>query len=1143
MSLFLDSVSTIISTFHRHARDDGGSSTLSRSRMREFIQREFADALAKPHDPQTIEKILQFLEWDGDGDIDFNEFLLLVFRVAKCCYRHLPRAPYLVQRTKLTVPREPEIRSRGSRRQLQEEEEQTRERNRPREPELQRHTRVSEIEMSEEARRDTKSRNDAELSREPGEPIPQEYEERSREPREGRRRRQPPEPDRRGEGQLRRGRAQERELGVLVGEREEREGSRREEVADVRIRSRSSESRPREPEGPACDERNQRPRGADGGSDNQPRRPGLLREERSRHHQEELEQRALEGSGRREGGECPSSRHPHQSHLEEPLELDLRGCDRAEPGERVREERTKREQEVEYAEREREIREDREWEERDDPRRRRRLRERRVDLQGELEVEVSERRSRQTRDRERGVTIDRRETRELEDDGRRERESVRYERTRDTRAAAAEADVKIHREIRELEPREELRRRECPRECGEEERRILRRREREEPVLEQRIDLQGELEVSERRSRQTRDRERGVTIDRRETRERRETCEDDGRRDRESVRYERTRDTRAAAAEADVKIHREIRELEPREELRRRERDREVEERRVCRRDREEPVLERRIDHQRELEVSERRSRQTREREERGVISDWREREHESVRYERTRETRVAAVEADVKIHREIHELEPQEELRRRERDREVEERRVCRRDREEPVLERRIDLQGELEVEVSERRSRQTRDREERETRELEEDGRREHESVRYERTRDTRVAAVEADVKIHREIRELEPREEVRRRERDREVEERRVCRRRDREEPVLERRIDLQGELEVEVSERRSRQTRDRERGVTIDRRETRKETTLEVLEEEQEVDEGRSLFQTVEVDNRDLCPPGEEGPVSDLRVRYVPADPAERPEVRVVPQPCDPQTIAYLVHVIQNGRDPGAATYEIVCHQPGERGQPLCVRKCFVSTKPPTVPCDRSHHPEPPPRGDQREPGEPQIPPSSCQENTRELSGERAGAGGKEGAPQASAPQPEAVKGDPCRVNSKEVPDTEKNQPQGDGSRAARGKVPREPGSSCQVREHEDRKAKSCPPLLQAPDADGSRPRREGTGRARQDVELLPPEKSCQEETCKRSPRQGGDAQLAREEEPRPGTKQSQGTPGLPSSREEPSGPAGDEAKAP
>uniref|UniRef100_A0A8C5IW78 EF-hand domain-containing protein n=1 Tax=Junco hyemalis TaxID=40217 RepID=A0A8C5IW78_JUNHY len=129
MSPFLDSIATIVGVFQQHARGDGDGSGLSRRRMRELIQREFADSL-KPHDPQTIEKILQFLEWDGDGDIDFNEFLLLVFRVAKCCFWFQPRAPFLVQRTKLLTSgkslREPEFRSRGSRRQLQEEEEEER---------------------------------------------------------------------------------------------------------------------------------------------------------------------------------------------------------------------------------------------------------------------------------------------------------------------------------------------------------------------------------------------------------------------------------------------------------------------------------------------------------------------------------------------------------------------------------------------------------------------------------------------------------------------------------------------------------------------------------------------------------------------------------------------------------------------------------------------------------------------------------------------------------------------------------------------------------------------------------------------------------------------------------------------------------
>ncbi|XP_035202348.1 repetin-like [Oxyura jamaicensis] len=210
MSHFLDSVSIIISTFCKHAKEDGDQSKLSRRRMKEFIQKEFADALVNPHDPQTIDKILQFLEWDGDGEIDFNEFLLLVFRVAKACYWYLQKGPCLLQKTKLITSgktlQEPEIKNRGSRQQLQEEEPRTRETSRhpPCEPEPQRDTRIQELETLEETESHhqqctTQSRDDAKRSTRTRELIPQVHEERSQEPcdqRNSQRRRQPPEQDR-----------------------------------------------------------------------------------------------------------------------------------------------------------------------------------------------------------------------------------------------------------------------------------------------------------------------------------------------------------------------------------------------------------------------------------------------------------------------------------------------------------------------------------------------------------------------------------------------------------------------------------------------------------------------------------------------------------------------------------------------------------------------------------------------------------------------------------------------------------------------------------------------------------------------------------------------------------------------------------
>lgn len=308
-------------------------------------------------------------------------------------------------------------------------------------------------------------------------------------------------------------------------------------------------------------------------------------------------------------------------------------------------------------------------------------------------------------------------------------------------------------------------------------------------------------------------------------------------------------------------------------------------------------------------------------------------------------------------------------------------------------------------------------------------------------------------------------------------------------------------------------------------TTDQRETREEIRLEVLEEEEEeeeTDQGRFLYQTLDVDTGDLCLPGQEVPVSDLRVRYIPADPDVRPDVRVLPDPVEPQTVAYLVHVIQNLDDPKATTYEIVCHQPGQQGRPVRVRTCSVSPRPPS---DRRGHPEPP----ARETGRAEAPPSKSQEISEELGEprERSGKEVKDGALRDPA-EPEAVKGE--RAKSKEIrrcpeiPEEQRDQPQGEGSQ----KIPREPGSGCQGREREDGKAKSCPA---APEPRESRdPERRDPGESRACREGIQEDpdlgRSGQEESRERSPREAGDSQVSREGGTKQGQDSSQEAPNRP-----------------
>ncbi|NXX95901.1 RPTN protein, partial [Centropus bengalensis] len=559
MSSFLDSICTIITVFHKHAKEDGDCTKLSRRKMKEFIQSEFADVIAKPHDPQTIDKILWFLEWDSDGEIDFNEFLALVCRVAKACYWYLPSGPCLLQRTKLTTSKltlqEPEINDRGSRQHLREEEQQTHERNHhsSSERELQRDTRVNTLETIEERRKHQQQRNETKQSiieKHRGQTQETEKRGATTDLRDTRERREVETRESQDDGRRRESMRYERSQETAVVEAE----------ADVKIRRVSREVEPRgdvEWRDRCCErEELEDERRISQGRD---RKEPV--QDRAITHQRELDLQVTEcrrgqTHEREERGATTDQRDTRERREVETRELEYDGRRR----ESVRYERS---QETAVAEAEADVkfrRVSREveprgdvewrdrccgWEELEDERRISQGRERKepvqdralphhheLDLQRkepvqdraiprhhEPDLQVTECRRGQTHEREkRGATTDQRdtrerrdvETRESQDDGRR-RESVRYERSQETVEAAAEADVKIRRVSREVEPRGDVEWRDrcCEREEPEDERRISQGRDRQEPVQDRAITHQRELDLDiiEHRRHQTHERE------------------------------------------------------------------------------------------------------------------------------------------------------------------------------------------------------------------------------------------------------------------------------------------------------------------------------------------------------------------------------------------------------------------------------------------------------------------------------------------------------------------------------------------------------------------------------------------------------------------------------------------------------------
>ncbi|XP_019333835.1 cornulin [Alligator mississippiensis] len=89
MTQLQGNIEGIVSAFNAYAKEDGGCITLSKGELRQLIQQEFADVLVKPHDLQTIDQVLQRLDVEREDRIDFDEFLVLVFQVAKACHKKL----------------------------------------------------------------------------------------------------------------------------------------------------------------------------------------------------------------------------------------------------------------------------------------------------------------------------------------------------------------------------------------------------------------------------------------------------------------------------------------------------------------------------------------------------------------------------------------------------------------------------------------------------------------------------------------------------------------------------------------------------------------------------------------------------------------------------------------------------------------------------------------------------------------------------------------------------------------------------------------------------------------------------------------------------------------------------------------------
>ncbi|XP_066539080.1 protein S100-A1 [Hoplias malabaricus] len=76
---------SLITVFHIYSSKEGDKYKLSKAELKSLLQGELSDFLAASKDPLVVEKIMSDLDENRDGEVDFQEFVVLVAALTVAC--------------------------------------------------------------------------------------------------------------------------------------------------------------------------------------------------------------------------------------------------------------------------------------------------------------------------------------------------------------------------------------------------------------------------------------------------------------------------------------------------------------------------------------------------------------------------------------------------------------------------------------------------------------------------------------------------------------------------------------------------------------------------------------------------------------------------------------------------------------------------------------------------------------------------------------------------------------------------------------------------------------------------------------------------------------------------------------------------
>ncbi|KAL4006361.1 solute carrier family 35 (GDP-fucose transporter), member C1 [Sarotherodon galilaeus] len=85
------SMCMMLDTFEKYAKTDGDPNSLSKSEVKTLLEKEMPEMIKGAKDKKAVDDLVKALDFDGDGVVDFEEFMAVVAALT-CCFRGVPRS-------------------------------------------------------------------------------------------------------------------------------------------------------------------------------------------------------------------------------------------------------------------------------------------------------------------------------------------------------------------------------------------------------------------------------------------------------------------------------------------------------------------------------------------------------------------------------------------------------------------------------------------------------------------------------------------------------------------------------------------------------------------------------------------------------------------------------------------------------------------------------------------------------------------------------------------------------------------------------------------------------------------------------------------------------------------------------------------